>query len=250
MTVPLSRYGRGSPRPYLVVERQQRIARPEPTTSEGSHCDPRSNAPLGKALTTTAPAVYLEGSRKMDRRVLTVAILVMALAFPSSALAHHRPDHEQGGGQGGSGNTDSDGDGIKDANDNCPDAFNPDQADSDGDGSGDACDEPEVVDSDGDGVPDDSDNCRYDTNPDQADSDGDGTGDACDRDSPEPLYDLDGDGTSDWRDNCPGVHNPDQRNSDGDLLGDACDPRPDTWDGLPIGPFGLLCLVLGGQWCG
>ena len=34
---------------------------------------------------------------------------------------------------------DSDGDAICDANDNCPDVFNPDQSDSDGDGIGDAC---------------------------------------------------------------------------------------------------------------
>jgi N-acetylneuraminic acid mutarotase len=35
---------------------------------------------------------------------------------------------------------DSDGDGIPDACDNCPNVFNPDQADADGDGIGDACD--------------------------------------------------------------------------------------------------------------
>ena len=34
---------------------------------------------------------------------------------------------------------DSDGDGILDGNDNCPDVFNPDQTDTDGDGIGDAC---------------------------------------------------------------------------------------------------------------
>jgi len=37
-------------------------------------------------------------------------------------------------------NNDSDGDGIADINDNCPDIVNPDQVDSDGDGVGDACD--------------------------------------------------------------------------------------------------------------
>lgn len=35
---------------------------------------------------------------------------------------------------------DSDGDGVADAEDNCPDTANADQADSDGDGAGDACD--------------------------------------------------------------------------------------------------------------
>ncbi len=38
--------------------------------------------------------------------------------------------------------TDSDGDGIEDGLDNCPDTPNPDQLDSDGDGLGDACDGP------------------------------------------------------------------------------------------------------------
>ncbi|MCW5206357.1 thrombospondin type 3 repeat-containing protein, partial [Desulfobulbus sp. F5] len=36
--------------------------------------------------------------------------------------------------------TDTDGDGIADATDNCPLVANPDQADTDGDGKGDACD--------------------------------------------------------------------------------------------------------------
>lgn len=40
----------------------------------------------------------------------------------------------------GSNLADRDGDGIKDSEDNCPDAFNPDQTDADGDSSGDACD--------------------------------------------------------------------------------------------------------------
>ena len=37
---------------------------------------------------------------------------------------------------------DADNDFVEDAEDNCPDTFNPDQADSDGDGAGDACDAP------------------------------------------------------------------------------------------------------------
>jgi hypothetical protein len=59
-------------------------------------------------------------------------------------------------------NEDSDGDGIVDLLDNCPTAYNPNQADSDGDGIGDACD-----------------NCPMHHNPDQADSDENGIGDAC-----------------------------------------------------------------------
>lgn len=77
------------------------------------------------------------------------------------------------------GSPDGDGDGIPDANDNCPQVANPDQADTDGDGIGDACDVP--PDSDRDGVPDASDNCPAAFNPDQADADQDGIGDACDQ---------------------------------------------------------------------
>ena len=73
---------------------------------------------------------------------------------------------------------DADGDGIPDADDNCPDASNADQADADGDGVGDVCD----TDGDNDGVADDTDNCPTVSNPDQADADGDGVGDACDTD--------------------------------------------------------------------
>ena len=41
---------------------------------------------------------------------------------------------------GSSAGCDSDGDGIPDSRDNCPDTFNPTQADADSDGVGDACD--------------------------------------------------------------------------------------------------------------
>ncbi|MBX3230431.1 MAG: amidohydrolase family protein [Labilithrix sp.] len=101
---------------------------------------------------------------------------------------------------------DKDGDGVPDADDNCPSTFNPirpmdggKQGDADGDGVGDACDRcplesgesctpPDADDMDGDGVPNHADNCVEDPNPDQADGDGDGKGavcDACD-DQPNP----------------------------------------------------------------
>jgi len=74
---------------------------------------------------------------------------------------------------------DSDGDGILDADDNCPDTANSDQTNTDGDAEGDACD----LDDDGDGVLDESDNCPLNINPGQDDFDGDGAGDYCDSDN-------------------------------------------------------------------
>ena len=70
---------------------------------------------------------------------------------------------------------DSDGDGIPDPLDQCPD----DPEDPDGIQDGDGCPE---ADADSDGVDDPDDNCPLVPNPDQADADGDGRGDACDPD--------------------------------------------------------------------
>lgn len=69
------------------------------------------------------------------------------------------------GGSAQAGETDTDGDGVIDTEDNCPLVANPDQADSDGDGVGDACDPTddslhnclEAVDFNGDGVLDNND---------------------------------------------------------------------------------------------
>lgn len=76
----------------------------------------------------------------------------------------------------GSPQTDTDGDGIPDNVDNCPNTPNPDQADLDGDGIGDVCDD----DVDGDGVLNNVDNCPTTPNANQADSNGNGIGDVCD----------------------------------------------------------------------
>jgi hypothetical protein len=116
--------------------------------------------------------------------------------------------------------SDLDGDGIPNANDNCPFAANPSQGDADGDGIGDACDARHDLDLDGDGIFNDADNCPFSANPAQEDADGDGIGDACDiRDD----RDLDGDGVANVSDNCPFDPNPLQQDSDGDGTGDACD---------------------------
>lgn len=163
---------------------------------------------------------------------------------------------------------DPDKDGVGDAEDNCPDKRNSDQADQDHDGVGDACD-----------------NCPSVPNELQSDSDQDGTGDACQAlptptpspspsptpsptptptptVSPTPLAtatpsptpgvtptptptaeatatpvvvtspsdpnDIDGDGVPNDQDNCPSIANPDQLDDDQDGLGNECDPSPST----------------------
>lgn len=115
---------------------------------------------------------------------------------------------------------DTDGDGINDDVDNCPDTANADQADNDGDGLGDLCDD----DDDNDGILDDDDNCPLISNSDQADNDGDGLGDVCDEDD-------DNDNVLDADDNCPLTANTDQADNDVDGLGDICDDDDDN-DGV------------------
>jgi hypothetical protein len=94
---------------------------------------------------------------------------------------------------------DGDIDGTADCHDNCPLNPNPQQADADFDGVGNVCD-----------------NCPQVSNPQQLDADGDGVGNACDgcpqdanKTSPGtcgcgvPDVDSDGDGTLDCLDGCP-----------------------------------------------
>jgi hypothetical protein len=126
---------------------------------------------------------------------------------------------------------DSDGDGVPDANDNCPSTPNPNQEDTDGDGTGDACDAPDA-DGDGDGIPDAEDNCPATPNPGQEDTDGDGAGDACDVPGSGPA-DADSDGVPDADDNCPNTPNPGQDDTDNDGTGDACDAPDADGDGIP-----------------
>ena len=90
-----------------------------------------------------------------------------------------------------------------DADDDCPQDFDPERRDADGDGLGDVCD----ADLDGDGVPNAEDNCPTVRGADQTDGDGDGLGDFCD--------------------NCPDVPNTNQFDCDRDGIGNACDVCPE-----------------------
>ena len=122
---------------------------------------------------------------------------------------------------------DADGDRVGDVCDNCPNASNADQADADSDGVGDACDNcpgrgnADQADADGDGVGDACDNCVGNANPDQADANNNGVGDACEGDQ-------DGDGIPDAEDNCITVKNANQLDGDTDGVGDACDNCPNA----------------------
>jgi hypothetical protein len=117
---------------------------------------------------------------------------------------------------------DTDGDGVVDKYDNCPNDANADQANADFDSEGDVCDSStDVDDADSDGVIDNADNCPNDANADQADADNDGIGDVCD---PQPNFaDADDDGIEDSADNCPNTANPNQEDMNSDGQGDACD---------------------------
>jgi len=103
--------------------------------------------------------------------------------------------------------SDSDNDGVGDADEICP-GFD-DNIDTDADGAPDGCDlcpgYDDLEDTDGDGAPDECDPCPEFANESDLDSDGDGTLDDCDT---CPIFDnrvdVDGDGVPDGCDICPG----------------------------------------------
>jgi parallel beta-helix repeat protein len=125
-----------------------------------------------------------------------------------------------------------------DTNGNCPLPPYPEDPEC-----GDVC---EISDTDGDGIPDAEDNCPTTPNPGQENSDTDEWGDACDNcitvDNPDQNnYDADSLGNA--CDNCWNAPNPDQSDSDGDCslypsepysfdpsCGDACDGCPNDPD--------------------
>jgi OOP family OmpA-OmpF porin len=148
---------------------------------------------------------------------------------------------------------DSDGDGVPDARDECPNTPAGVQVYSNG------C----PVDTDGDGVPDYLDKCpntprgmAVDANGCPTDSDGDGVPDHLDKCPNTPAgvavdangcpIDSDGDGVPDYLDKCPNtpqgtVVTADgcpANDADGDGIADHLDRCPDTPPGVPVGPDG------------
>jgi len=104
---------------------------------------------------------------------------------------------------------DTDGDGVIDVLDQCPDTATGDPVDQNG------CSDLQN-DTDQDGVPNDIDLCPNTPTDEEADEEGCGISQA----------DKDKDGIPDIRDNCPDTKNVLQKDSDGDGYGDACDPDP------------------------
>ncbi|MGH1491081.1 MAG: SdrD B-like domain-containing protein [Acidimicrobiales bacterium] len=164
---------------------------------------------------------------------------------------------------------DSDGDGIVDTEDNCPEDANADQADNDGDDLGDVCDpdddndgltddreslfdtDPFNPDSDDDGLTDGEEVNTYGTEPLEPDTDYGGIDDGQEIiDGTDPLFsaddliDTDGDGVIDGSDNCPDDFNPDQADANDNGIGDLCEEPP---LGVTVSPTSGLITDEAGQ---
>ncbi|MCP3978439.1 MAG: hypothetical protein GY716_03775, partial [bacterium] len=190
---------------------------------------PATDAPI-QVGRRTAPGLVLYSDGSVDElEIFSVAltptqILGIATAGGDGSSGKCKPDQLE----------DSEGDGVGDCCDNCPDDPNNDQADSDGDGVGDECDNcpddpnDRQRDRDSDGIGNTCDDC-----PDNAENDQDGDGlcedvDTCPLD---PDNDIDGDNICGNVDNCPNVNDTNQTDSDGDGMGNPCDEDDDN-DGV------------------
>jgi len=159
------------------------------------------------------------GTASPGNRVMAV-VVALALIISVTAFAGIGPAASL---------VDSDGDGIYNWSDNCPDVANSEQSNFDGDANGDVCDN----DDDNDLVPDTEDDLPL--NPlESVDSDNDGIGDNADTDD-------DGDGTDDGQDAFP-LDPSEDTDTDGDGVGDNADTdddgdgTDDVQDAFPLDP--------------
>ena len=120
---------------------------------------------------------------------------------------------------------DTDGDGLADTNDNCPNTSNTNQLDTDGDGQGNVCDE----DDDNDGTADTNDCSPLNQSIHAGANEicGNGIDENCNGNY-DDVCDMDGDGVPDANDNCPTISITNQLDTDNDGQGNVCDIDDDN----------------------